>query len=87
MTSDPEEGIATFSHEDEYVRYMMPHMFEKFRDVENLDVDNIPTFEDVDQSDNRIKYSGCMALGPEYIWNNIVIRNFKTAFKVRYEKT
>ena len=65
----------------------MPYKFEKFRDVENLDVDNIPTFEEVDQNDNRIKYSGCMALGPEYRWNNVVIRCLRTAFKMRYEKT
>ena len=89
MTYEKDEGIATFSHEARYVKYMMPYKFGKFKDVENLDVDNIPTFEvsNVDQSNNQIKYSGCMALGPEYIWNDSVIKSFKTAFKVRYGKT
>ena len=87
MTYNLEEGIATFSHEDEYVRYMMPHKFEKFRDIEDLDVDNIPTFEEVNQNNDRIKYSGCMALGSEYKWNNVVVRSFMTAFKMRYART
>ena len=89
MTYEQDEGIATFSHEDRYVKYMMPYKSEKFKDVENLDVDNIPTFEvsNVNQSDNRIKYSGCMALGPEYKWDKEVIRRFRTAFRLRFGKT
>ena len=89
MIYDKDEGMVTFSNEIGCVEYMMPYKFEKFKGIENLDVDNIPTFKvsDSNQGNNRIEYSGCMALGPEYKWDNEVIRRFKTAFLLRYRKT
>ena len=89
MIYDRDEGIVTFSEETECVKYKMPYKFEKFKGVEDLDVDNIPTFDVSENNHNveRIKYSGCMALGPEYIWDDNVIKNFKTAFRLRYGKT
>ena len=89
MTYDKDEGTVTFSNETGCVKYMMPYRFEKFKGIDGLDVDNIPTFEvsDVNQRGNKIKYSGCLALGPEYKWDGRVIRSFKTAFLLRNKVT
>ena len=43
MIYDKDEGIVTFSNEAGCVKYMMPYKFEKFKGIEDLDVDNIPT--------------------------------------------
>ena len=89
MIYDKDECIVTFSNETRCVKYMMPHKFEKFKGIENLDVDNIPTIEVSrgDKESNKINYSGWLALGSEYKWDNEAIRRFKTAFRLWFGKT
>lgn len=93
---DKDEGSVTFSSEIGCIKYLMPHnvsrfsKFEpKFKGIKGLDVDNIPALE-VDNNNQgraRVKYSMCLALGPEYKWDERVIQSFKTIFFMQNGKT
>ena len=74
MTYDHDKGIITFVNGVKNIRYRMSHKEERFKEVKDLDVDNIPVtkVESNDENNNsghkkkEVHYSKCSALGPEY---------------------
>nr|GEV66821.1 ribonuclease H-like domain-containing protein [Tanacetum cinerariifolium] len=44
LTYDKEEGTIIFEKNDKIVTFKMPHKMKRFKDIENLNTDNIPTF-------------------------------------------
>ena len=95
MTYNHDEGTITFATKEKNIRYRMPHKEERFREVEDLDVDNIPVIK-VESEEERniggykkkeIYYSKCLALGPEYRKDKRLVKMFETAFILRDRKT
>ena len=89
MIYNKDEGAVSFSGWAGYAKYVMPHKCKKFEGIEHLDVDNTPALDISKDNlgEGRIKYSGCMALGPEYEWDNDMVEYYKAAHRMRYGKT
>ena len=89
MIYNKDEGAVSFSGWAGCAKYVMPHKCKKFEGIEHLDVDNTPALDvsEDDLGEGRIKYSGCMALGPEYEWDNDMVEYYKAAHRMRYGKT
>ncbi|GJZ08917.1 hypothetical protein Tco_0543200, partial [Tanacetum coccineum] len=74
---DKEEGTVMLEKNDERVTFEMPHKMERFKDIEDLNGDNIPPFFVTSKGDEEkgeafvsrkrmTHYSECLKLGPEY---------------------
>ncbi|GJT97239.1 hypothetical protein Tco_1092757 [Tanacetum coccineum] len=97
---DKEEGIFMFEKNDERITFKMPHKMEKFKDIEDLNTDNIPPFFVTSKWDNEkgegyvsrkrmTRYSKYLKLGPEYKRDEGVIKIINFSMEevvVRVEK-
>ncbi|GJW65072.1 retrovirus-related pol polyprotein from transposon RE1 [Tanacetum coccineum] len=88
LTYDKEEGTVMFEKNDERVTFKLPHEMERFKDIEDLNTDNIPSFFVASKGDeekregyvNRKRmthYSECLKLGPEYELDEGIIKTIK----------
>ncbi|GJY38592.1 hypothetical protein Tco_0424956 [Tanacetum coccineum] len=88
LTYDKEEGTVMFEKNDERVTSKMPHKMERFKDIEDLNTDDMPPFFIVSKGDtekgegyvNRKRmthYSECLKLGPEYERGEGIIKTIK----------
>nr|GEV93275.1 protein kinase-like domain, concanavalin A-like lectin/glucanase domain protein [Tanacetum cinerariifolium] len=77
LAYDKNEGTIMFEKNNERITFKMPHKMERFRNIEDQNTDNIPSFvvasEDDEESNGsfvnrhrRTHYSDCLNLGPEY---------------------
>ncbi|GJS78741.1 hypothetical protein Tco_0728622 [Tanacetum coccineum] len=60
---DKEEGFVMFGKNDERVTFKMPHKMERFKDIEDLNTDNIPPF--LQQVKETRRKEKAMLLGKE----------------------
>ncbi|GJY20550.1 hypothetical protein Tco_0393116 [Tanacetum coccineum] len=81
-------GTVMFEKNDERVTFKMPHKMERFKDIEDLNTDNIPPFFVASKGDEErgegyvsrkrlTHYSGCLELGPEYKHDEGIIKRIK----------
>ena len=81
MVYDQEEGIVKFSYGTECVKYIMPRKNKNYKGMDDLDVDNIPAFE-VGWK-NKVYYTACLELGPEYIRDERRVKEIEWASKIK----
>ncbi|GJW06532.1 protein kinase-like domain, concanavalin A-like lectin/glucanase domain protein [Tanacetum coccineum] len=88
LTYDKEEGTVMFEKNDERVTFKMPHKIKRFKDMEDLNTDNIPPFFVASKGDEEKEegyvcrkrmthYSDCLKLGPEYKRDEGIIKTIK----------
>ncbi|GJX62457.1 hypothetical protein Tco_0295357 [Tanacetum coccineum] len=91
-----------FEKNDEKVTFKMPHKMKRFKDIEDLNTNNIPPFSIASKGDKEkgkgyvsrkgmTYYSECLKLGPEYkrdegIIKTIKILNERSSSKVAADK-
>ncbi|GJW23563.1 hypothetical protein Tco_0034185 [Tanacetum coccineum] len=91
---DKNKGTVIFEKENERIIFKMPHKIERFRNIEDLNTDNIPSFieagDDNKESDkgheNRNKktyYSESLNLGLAYKRDESVTRAIKCLIKMK----
>nr|GEU29399.1 hypothetical protein [Tanacetum cinerariifolium] len=85
---DKQEGIVMFEKNDENVTFKMPYKMKRFKDIGDLDTDNIPPFFVACKGDKKkgegyvsrkrmTHYSECLKLGHEYKRNEGIIKRIK----------
>ncbi|GJV29265.1 hypothetical protein Tco_1385713 [Tanacetum coccineum] len=85
---DKEEETVMFEKNDEKVTSKMPHKMERFKDIEDLNIDNIPPFFVTSKGDEEKEegyvsrkrmthYLECLKLGPEYKRDEGVIKTIQ----------
>ncbi|GKC11093.1 hypothetical protein Tco_1007875 [Tanacetum coccineum] len=85
---DKDEETVMFEKNDKRVTFKTPHKMERFKDIEDLNTDNIPPFFVTSKGDEEkgegyvsrkrmAHYSECLKLGPEYMRDERVIKTIK----------
>ncbi|GJX41820.1 hypothetical protein Tco_0256810, partial [Tanacetum coccineum] len=88
LTYDKEERTVMFEKNDERVTFKMPHKMKFFKDIEDLNIDNIPPFFVASKGDEEkgegyvsrkriTHYLECLNLGPVYRHDEGIIRTLK----------
>ncbi|GJU07078.1 hypothetical protein Tco_1123508 [Tanacetum coccineum] len=94
LVYDKDEGTIMFEKDNERITYKMPHKMETFKNIEDLNTDNIPPFvitsDDDEENDEgfvnrhrRTHYSDCLNLGPEYKHDESVTKVIQCLIKMK----